>query len=152
MFHSPPSVAAYIHQFIAAKVVAGLSPATIRTYRHRLDRYAMWLGDRPLNRTTIRQYIAQLQHEQLAPHTIAAYVRDIGVLCRWLVAEGMLATDVSANLTPKVPKRRAAHYTGDQLHRLLAACNERDRAMVLVLLDTGLRLSELCSMRWDRIE
>jgi integrase len=64
----------------------------------------------------------------------------------------MLATDVSANLTPKVPKRRAAHYTGDQLHRLLAVCDAHDRAMVLVLLDTGLRLSELCSMRWDRIE
>ncbi len=74
------------------------------------------------------------------------------MLCRWLAAEGMLATDVSANLTPKVPKRRAAHYTGDQLHRLLAVCDARDRAMVLVLLDTGLRLSELCSMRWDRIE
>jgi len=152
MFHPQPLVAACIDQFIAAKVVAGLSPATIRTYRQRLDRYAAWLGDRPLSRWTIRQYIAQLQHEHLAPHTIAAYVRDIGVLCRWLVEEGMLATDVSAKLTPKVPKRRAAYYTVAQLHRLLAVCDERDRTMVLVLLDTGLRLNELCSMRWDRID
>jgi integrase/recombinase XerC len=152
MLNPPPPRTASIDQFIAAKVVAGLSPATIRTYRQRLDRYATWLGDRPLARWTIRQYIAQLQHEHLAPHTIAAYVRDIVVLCRWLVAEGVLETDVSANLTPKVPQRRAAHYTVAQLQRLLVVCDGRDRAMVLVLLDTGLRLGELCSMRWDRID
>ncbi len=152
MFDPPLTIAASIDQFMAAKVVAGLSPATIRTYRQRLDRYASWLGERPLARWTIRQYIAQLQHEQLAPHTIAAYVRDIGVLCRWLVAEGVLEIDVSANLTPKLPQRRAAHYTVAQLERLLAVCDGRDRAMVLVLLDTGLRLGKLCSMRWDRID
>jgi integrase/recombinase XerD len=152
MFDPPLTIAASIDQFMAAKVVAGLSPATIRTYRQRLERYASWLGARPLARWTIRQYIAQLQHEQLAPHTIAAYVRDIGVLCRWLVAEGVLEIDVSANLTPKLPQRRAAHYTVAQLERLLAVCDGRDRAMVLVLLGTGLRLGELCSMRWDRID
>ncbi len=152
MSHPQPPVAVCIDLFLSAKVVAGLSPATIRTYRQRLERYAAWLGDRPLSRTTIRQYITQLQQEHLAPHTIAAYVRDIGVLCRWLVEEGMLATDVSAKLTPCVPKRRATHYTVAQLHQLLAVCDARDRAMVIVLLDTGLRVSELCSMRWDRIE
>jgi integrase/recombinase XerD len=31
-------------------------------------------------------------------------------------------------------------------------CDLRDRAMMLVLLDTGLRASELCSMRRDQID
>ncbi len=152
MTRSSAPVSVFIDQFIAAKTVAGLSPATIRAYRQRLHRFAAWLGERPLSRAVLRQYIAYLQHEHLAPHSIAAYVRDVGVWCRWLVAEGLLAADVSARLVPKVPKRRAAHYTVAQLHQLLAVCDLRDRAMMLVLLDTGLRASELCSMRRDQID
>lgn len=180
MLHVHLPVPALIDQFIAAKIAAGLSPATIRAYRQRLDRFAAWLGEQPLSRTTIRQYILTMQAEQLAPHSIAAYTRDVGVWCRWLVEEQILDTNPAANLTPKVPKRRAAYYTVEQLHKLLGVCRCtghmantspvqhnasqagnvsafcctqcRDRAMLIVLLDTGLRAGELTSMRRDRID
>ena len=65
---------------------------------------------------------------------------------------------------PRAPKRQPLPYSEDEVRRLLAACDFaapwgqgqvkskratalRDRAMLLVMVDTGIRASELCNLR-----
>jgi integrase/recombinase XerD len=45
-----------------------------------------------------------------------------------------------------VPRRLIAPFSDPELRSLLALADERERALALVLLDTGLRLSELASL------
>jgi integrase len=47
---------------------------------------------------------------------------------------------------PKVPRRLIAPFSEPEHRSLLALADERERALALVLLDTGLRLSELASL------
>lgn len=144
----PGSLEDLIMQFIDSKRAAGLSPKTIRTYAERLRYFASWLGDRPLTRTTLRQYLIHLQERpSLAPTSRASYFRDIGTFCRFCSDEGIWQTNPAQKLRIKVPKRLMPSYTREQIRQLLAVCNERDRVIIVLLLDTGLRVAELCSLR-----
>ena len=140
-----------VAQFLDAKTAKGLSPKTITTYRERLARFSAWLGDRSITRANLRAYLADLQREPLSKATVAAYFRDVKVFCGWLVEEEILTTNPTWKLGPKVPKRLPASYTPAQIARLLDISDARDRAIMLVLLDTGIRAGELCGMRRNRL-
>jgi len=48
---------------------------------------------------------------------------------------------------PKLPKKDMPVYSDDDIARILAVCdNPRDRAVILFLMDSGLRASELCAL------
>lgn len=138
--------------FIDAKIARGLSPRTIETYRQRLARFTAWIGDRPITRPTLRAYLRDLQDAPLSPTTRAAYFRDVSVLCAWLADEQILVPNQATRLAPRVPKRLPASYSVAQIAQLLAVCDTRDQALIVMLLDTGLRAGELCSLRRDAID
>lgn len=142
-----------VAQFLDAKIAAGLSPATIRAYRQRLAFFTAWCGDRPLTRPTLRAYLAHLQQQpSLTATSRASYFRDVSVFCSWLVDERILDASPAYKLAPKVPKRMPASYRPEQVIRLLTVCDVRDRALLVMLLDTGLRASEICSLRRSDID
>lgn len=142
-----PPLADLITRFLEDRIAKGMSPHTIRGYRDKLAAFAVWSGDRPLTRDTLRSYLADLQQRSLTPHTVHSYFRDVRTLCSWLNEEHLLSEDIARKLTPRLPKRCAASYTAEQIQRLLQVCDMRDRALILVLLDTGLRRAELLSLQ-----
>jgi len=151
----PISTSDLAESFLDAKIAKGLSPKTIHTYRERLALFVAWLGDGTITRDNLRFYLAHLQRNpRLSKATVAAYFRDVAVFCGWLVTEKLLEANPAYKLGPRVPKRRPPHYTEYHVRQLLAVCDARDRAIVIVLLDTGLRASELTSLNrssfdWD---
>jgi site-specific recombinase XerD len=99
-----------------------------------------------------------------ASHTTVLRYRDaLRCFFSWLVDEGILAQDPTDRIQMKrEPPKVVTPYAPDEIRRLLAVCDydfehdsrflaSRTRAMVLVLLDTGLRLSELLRMKLDDI-
>jgi integrase/recombinase XerD len=123
----------------------GHSKDTIRFYRDKLGHFARWAGDRPLdelNPTLLKTYLVHLADRRLAPWTIHGAARSLRTFSRWLVDEGLL----DKALMPAMPKRPRAilpPFTVDEAHRLLdAADHSRDKALLLVLLDSGLRVAE----------
>lgn len=139
--------------FIDAKISRRLSPKTISTYRDRLTRFARWIGDRDLTRATLREYLRDLQADpRLSPISAWSYFHDVGVFCAWLVEEEIIDKNPARKLAPRKPKRLPASYTTPQLTRLLAVCDERDRAMLIMLLDTGLRSSEIVSLNRCQVD
>lgn len=143
----PGSTEDLIEQFLDAKRAAGLSPKSITAYAERLGYFAKWLEGRPITRPTLRQYLISLQERNLAPATRASYFRDIVTLCRFLVTEGIWEKNPAEKLGLKSPKRLMTSYSREQIRQLLAVCDHRDRAIIVMLLDTGLRAGELCSFR-----
>lgn len=141
-----------VAQFLDAKIAAGLSPKTIKTYRQRLARFVDWIADRPLTRQNLRAYLADLQRQPYSKPTVASYFRDVSVLCAWLAEEEVIPYHPGVGLLPKVPRRKPAHYTPAQVAQLLRVCDRRDRAIVVVFLDTGLRVSELVSLKRTSID
>lgn len=149
----PGTVLDLAQSFLDAKSAAGLSPRTVSTYHQRLGYFTAWLGDREITRATLRGYLKYLQEQPtLTATTRASYFRDVSVFCNWLVEERIWDASPAYKLAPKVPKRLPASYRPEQIAALLRTCGIRDRALIMLLLDTGLRVGELCSLTRDAID
>jgi site-specific recombinase XerD len=84
----------------------------------------------------------------LSPISVAGYVRTLKVLGNWLAIEELaLAAALRTLRKPRVPDKLIEPVGDDAMRRLLAAAGSRDRAILLLLLDTGLRVSEAAGLR-----
>jgi integrase/recombinase XerD len=144
-----------IEQFFLAKRAQRLSEHTLEGYRYNLDRFVAYIGkDTRLASITpshIRAYLASLNPELSAKSVLNIHV-TLSSLWTWAVGDGLVREQIVRKVTPPKPEERLIHpLAEDEIKRLLAEATKRDpkrnRAIILVLLDTGLRASELCDLK-----
>ncbi len=140
-----------VELFLAAKGAEGASPKTTEWYRMVLGRATRDPGaDRALDALTaaeVRDWLLTLR-QTLAPISVAGYVRGLKVFGNWCAIEELAAAKALRTLRrPRVPHKLVEPLTDDALRRLLDGASIRDRAILLLFLDTGLRLSELAGLR-----
>jgi len=95
--------------------------------------------------------------------TIHHYFVVLSTFFNWAVREGFISESPLARIKVTRPKPKLIQpYTHEEIRAMLDVCNwdyqhnarflgSRNRAIVLVLLDTGVRLSELTEMRLSQI-
>ena len=67
----------------------------------------------------------------------------------WLAAEELAeAVAIRRLAKPRVPRKLIEPLNDDELRELLARAGTRDQAILLLLLDTGLRVSEAAGIRF----
>ena len=134
----------------AAKAAEGSSLRTVEWYRMILIRAVRRFGEaRPVDAIAAAEHRAWLLElrSTLAPKSVAGYVRGLKAFGNWCVAEEQAAAPgFRALRRPHVPRRLFAPFSEAELRSLLAVADERERALVLLLFDTGLRLSEVVSL------
>ncbi len=83
-----------------------------------------------------------------------SYYRTIRTLCNWLCRQGYLKDNpIRLVDSPSVAKKILPSITEQQLDILLEATETlRDRCIVSLLFDSGLRLSEICAIKHDDID
>lgn len=138
----------------------GKAAGTLRLYGQSVEFYARWLEShgKPatldhLTRREIVDWLADLQAEREAS-TVRTRYRGLFRFCSWLVAEDEMAKSPMEGVRLDVPRAKPVPVlSDDELVRLVRACHgkdfvsRRDEAIVRVLLDCGVRVSELCGMR-----
>ncbi len=132
--------------FCGAKTAEGLSPRSILWYRIILDRLTARFGPKrqvdDLTSPELRAWLVELR-ATLAPISIAGYVRGLRSFGNWLATDGIAEARALRTLArPRVPHKVMEPLSEDDLRKLVGAADPRDRAIVLLLLDTGLRVSE----------
>jgi integrase/recombinase XerC len=101
-----------------------------------------------------RAWILELRSTR-ARISVAGYIRTLKVFGNWLAAEELAQAGALWSLRkPRVPDKLVEPIGDDVMRRLLAIAGIRDRAILLQLLDCGLRVSEaaglrLCDLRPD---
>lgn len=111
------------------------------------------VGDIALNH--LERYLAYLDQIGYAGATRKRKTVAIRTFFSFLSQEGYVANDVSKRLiTPYAEYRLPRVLTRAEYQRLIDACagNPRDTAIVVLLLQTGIRLSELVHLKPDDIE
>jgi integrase/recombinase XerC len=80
-----------------------------------------------------------------APATRREYLSRVRTFVRWLVAEGVIGSDVTAHVAPVTQPRQVPQtLTTDEVRRLLHACpDERARAIVWLMVGCGCRCIEV---------
>lgn len=133
--------------------VRNLSPKTLKTYRYQLGAFLRWAGERsePVSTQDVRLYLLSL-HGTVGATTQHQAFRVLRTLFRWLVAEGLREDNPMARLKPpRVPDQPLDPVPLADVAAMLDTCQGkdeaslRDAAVLLTLLDSAARATELLS-------
>jgi len=155
-----------IQALLLATQANGRSPETVEAYREKLSYLLTSLGDVAIEAVTVaelRGYVAgqlaRVQAGELSPFTVAGRVRALKRLFSFLVEEELLGANPARRIKPPRPRRVTPKGIA---HRDLIALLEstqagslldlRDRAIILLLADTGCRLGGLCGLRLGDVD
>ena len=124
----------------------GISPKTIRFYRSCLTPF---VRSYPLTIQGINEFLTNLKCGN-AKH---AYFRAIRAFCNWASKEGYLKENLIKKVdAPKPSRRILPSLTLEQVTYLLEqADNLRDKTIVSLFADSGMRLSELAGIKANDI-
>lgn len=141
------------------------TPRTIGFYEETLARFYRWLEGQgftalaSVDGPTIRRFQLGLAESGLADTTVHNHMRAVRAFFRFLDREELIERNPMRNVRmPKVEKKILPSFTPEEVDRLLKEtegkdfANVRNRALVLLLLDSGLRLAECASLRLGDID
>lgn len=153
-----------IDEFILDRESLGRASNTIKFYRSNLRRTADYMNEigitavDGLNRSTLRQFFANLNRQELSEYTVSAYDRALRAFFAFCQTERWI-DESPMHYRPRIrPARELPDtWTLDEIVEILATCQDdvpgvRDRASLLLLLDTGIRAGEFASLRIDGVE
>lgn len=154
--------------------VRELSPHTIRDYGNTFKRFGRFLGRdalvKKITRLEVQRFMVSLK--DLKPKTRLNYHTGLAALWTWLVEERFVEAHLIRQVTPPVPdKIEVVPFSEDDIRLMLESLKvskgywkngervtfrlplaERNRMMLIVMLDTGLRASELCALTMQDVD
>lgn len=144
--------------------VKQISKNTELSYERDLRKLSVYLQSQGITdvsdvtATSLNSYILYLEKEGRKPSTISRSIASMKAFFNYLLKESYVKEDVTAGLkSPKIEKKMPSILTKDETVRLLEQpCGDtpkelRDRAMLELLYATGIRVSELITLRMEDI-
>ena len=139
------------------------SPETIRTDKSCLGQFTDWIGNVEADCVTsddVQRYLAHHRQRGLSPHTVKRHHAILAALYAWLSSPDVDLADgnpVRSVPPPKPPKLKPKALSRRQIDALLEAADRanakrRAKALLLFLLDTGARASEVCGVRLPDVD
>ena len=157
----------------------GKSLKTVTWYSANLKSFHSYLKSRHLPDTldkidvkVLRQYVLHLlkknkyqghpitpeKAEPVSAATVHGHVRTLRAFFSWLVAEGMIETSPARDLKPpKVCQKVVSTLSDEEIRAILHvlapvnSSNARNQTIIMLLIDTGLRMGELINLKMDGV-
>ncbi|MFA2821561.1 tyrosine-type recombinase/integrase [Bacillus wiedmannii] len=142
-----------IHKFVD-EALKGKSITTIKTYTHALKQFEQWLDGAGTDlesfaRSDVQQYIDYMVSHKKSAATINKIFYVLKKYCRWSNNTEAIE-DISVvkqqDLKQVAPKSLDRNERNQLIREVDRTGNKRDSAIVLLLLNTGLRVSELTNI------
>ena len=171
---------AAIEDFIVSRELDNCTAKTIRVYRDRLRYFSDWLHSahnidevEDIQLSHLRGWISHLQKtpspfgKKHSDESIHSYGQSLLAFCHWLESEEIILKPITPRFKlPRVEQKFIATFTPQEVDMLFAACEEgdplkpdlrkaltsRNHAILSVLIDAGLRCSELIGLRLGDID
>ena len=136
-----------------------LSKNTIKSYQNDLDEFSNTIKKELLSLTKedILSFLEKLTQEGKSATTKAHYFTVIQSFYNFYLEEGVISKNPCENLkSPKIPKKIPKYLTYEEVDKLLnmplnTIYDYRTKAMLELLYATGMRISELLSLRHTNI-
>lgn len=169
-----------IEDFLTDRELNNHTAKTIRTYEQRLRYFKTWLESthgilyvEDLQLIHLRGWIGHLQKtptyrgKELSDESIHSYGQSLMAFCHWLESEEIIEKPITTRFKlPKVEEKFIPTFTNDDVQKLLDACEvsrdsrphlykaltARNKAIVSLFIDTGIRLNELVGLRLGDID
>jgi len=153
-------IAAAISSYLThVQVEKGLAPNTLSAYRRDLAKFEDFAKKRKLTLAEVKRddlvdFLASLYRQKLESKTVARHLVTLRNFFRHAQVQELIADDPTAHLeSPKIRRSLPGYLRLEEVEKLLELPDQkiplglRDRAMLEVLYSTGLRVSELTSLR-----
>lgn len=133
------------------------SSHTLRSYLSHLKQFVCWLKLplQSVDEATVGTYIDHLLNRRLTANTINCHLVTIRCFYDFMRRNKMVTVDnpVTAGCLLRQPRPLPRHLSDDQVLALLRTITEpRDRAMFLLMLRSGLRVSEVANLAVEDID
>jgi integrase/recombinase XerC len=145
----------YLNLFFESRTAMGVSPRTIEFYKDRLFKFASKVDYLKASPQSIQRYLNSIHANNNGFATRHASFPAIKTFYRWLDAEHGLTNTMAHFKAPILGKPILPSLTETQVLVLVKKANGvRDKAIIALFADSGLRLSELTNIRlqdihWD---
>jgi site-specific recombinase XerD len=174
-----PTLSELINYYEVCNRAEGKSHRTITWYTPNLKRFRNYLENRHLSESLdsidkklLREYVLYLLQrnkfenhpytpvkiEPLSTATIHAHVRTLRAFSSWLVGEGLTEENIARDLKPpKLVKKAVSTLSDEEILAILHTfdlnnhCEARNLTTFMLLLDSGLRIGELVSLKMEDV-
>ena len=148
--------AEWMFHWMESEVLGRVKTSSYQTYRRQLTHVLAALGDCPLPELTpalIHDFIEGLQASGLAASTVHGVYRLLASAMRFALDEGVIAKNPCRKLRFQRGENaeQRALSRGEQEELRLAASRDKDLPALLSLY-TGMRLGEVCALKWADID
>lgn len=163
-----------VEGYLLAANARHLSPHTLDDYLNTYRKFELFLEkDPPIANINSHHVEEFLKSQTVSKKTILNYHTGLSALWAWAVKEELVESNIVHKVERVKPEKKAiAPYSHDDIQALLSTLNQskkyrrpgkrecshslpqadRNRAIIYLLLDTGLRASELCKLRIHEVD
>jgi integrase/recombinase XerD len=155
----------HVADFLTDCEAGNLSPSTILFYQKRLSPFSDWLHSENVHYPIdveprhVRDYLLKLS-KRLSPGGVHGHFRTIRVFMNHLLRNEIIDRNpVNLVKAPKVDEEPLEPVPIDDVRKMVdnavsegGRIGTRDAAILLLLLDSGLRAGELCALCWEDID
>ena len=140
-----------------------MSAHTLDAYRRDLEALSQWsethgVGVLELQPEQLRAFIAAEHRRGLSAKSLQRRLSACRSFYGWQVRHGRLAASPAAGIrAPKAPRKLPQVLDPDEVKALVEVPTDvplglRDRALLELFYSSGVRLSELCALRWHDLD
>jgi len=141
-----------------------MSAHTLDAYRRDLAALQDWIAEQggsdiaTLQTEQLRAFIAAEHRRGLSPKSLQRRLSACRSFYQWLLRHGRIGSNPAAVIrAPKAPRKLPQVLDADEAVRLVEIPTDgplglRDRALLELFYSSGLRLSELCALRWRDLD
>jgi len=152
----------------------GKSPKTIEWYTCFLQKFLQFIQMNhypaevnEIDKTHIRAFVLYLQQQAKTPHTekplsnstVRGYIRTLKVFFSWLFREEYIESNPTTKIpVPRAPIKVVNTFSNEHISKLTTLCyasngtGYRNLTIILLLLDSGIRVSELVNIEYGDLD
>ncbi|MEW5827796.1 MAG: tyrosine-type recombinase/integrase, partial [Chloroflexota bacterium] len=144
--------------FILSRQAMLCSARTLNWYSFTLGKVIEWLivngiiAPDHIQARHVRAYLSEMAGKGLSDSYINNHARAIRSMLRFFHAEKNIPEPITFQL-PAIASKRLLVLSSEEIKKLVEASqNKRDKALLLVMVDTGLRRAEICALNWGDVD
>jgi site-specific recombinase XerD len=144
-----------LEDFLLSREAMRCTPATLEFYKYSAGAFVAWLELQGVTRPDevkaahVREWLAGMPAAK--DTTLHARARGARAMLRFWLAEKYLPGAVTFAM-PRLEKKRLPYLAPEQFRKVLkAAPTARDRAILLLLVDSGIRRAETLALNWGDV-
>ncbi len=142
----------YLALFLQSREAMGVSPKTLRFYRERLSKFIRAVDYLQATRQDVQQYLNSIPPNHYGLGTRHASYRAIKAFYRWLNSEYGISNPMESIPAPILGKPILPALEKEEvLYLIEKTSSSRDKAIIALFTESGLRLSEMANIKLESL-